>query len=84
MDECKYFRTNNFYLAAFLFSKNLELVSIDKTDPKKCVFVFVDTLLREMSLWQTILGQFSERQGRQSPPNLSLRSRAQIPRNKQN
>ena len=26
----------------------MELVSIDRTDPKKCVFIFADTPLREM------------------------------------
>ena len=44
----KYFRTTNFYLASFLFAKGLELINIDKTDPKRCVFVFVDTPEREM------------------------------------
>ena len=44
----KYFRTNNFHIAAFLFAKGFELVNIDKTDPKRCVFVFVDTPEREM------------------------------------
>lgn len=42
-DTDKYFRTANFYLAAFLFAKGLELVNIDKADPKRCVFVFADT-----------------------------------------
>lgn len=43
----KYFRTTNFYIAVFLSAKGLELVNIDKTDPKRCVFVFVDTPERE-------------------------------------
>jgi len=43
----KYFKTTNFYLASFLFAKGLELVNIDRTDPKKCVFVFADTSMRE-------------------------------------
>ena len=43
----KYFRTTNFYIAVFLFTKGLELVNIDKTDPKRCVFVFVDVPERE-------------------------------------
>jgi len=43
----KYFSTNNFYLASFLFSKGLELVNIDRTDPRKCEFVFLDTSIRE-------------------------------------
>lgn len=44
----KYYRTANFYQASFLFAKGLELVSIDHTDQKKCVFVFIDTPLREL------------------------------------
>lgn len=44
----KYFRTNNFYLASFLFAKGLELVNIDRSDPKKCEFVFADTPEREL------------------------------------
>jgi len=46
----KYFRTNNFYLAAFLFAKGLELVNIDRTDTKKCAFVFVETPERDFLL----------------------------------
>lgn len=44
----KYFRTSSFYLATFLFVKGLELINIDRIDSKKCVFVFVDTPLREL------------------------------------
>ena len=44
----KYFRTSNFNISAFLFAKGLELVNIDKADPKRCVFVFIDTPEREM------------------------------------
>ncbi len=43
----KYFRLTNFYLAAFLFSKGIELVNIDRTDPKRSEFVFLDTPERE-------------------------------------
>ena len=46
----KYFKTNNFYLASFLFAKNLELVNIDRTDPQKCIFVFADAPERELLL----------------------------------
>ena len=38
----KYYKTNNFHLAAFLFAKGLELVNIDRTDPRKCLFVFAN------------------------------------------
>ena len=50
MDNNKYFRTNNFYLATFLFAKGLELVNIDRTEPKRCTFVFIDTSERETLL----------------------------------
>lgn len=44
----RYFRIANFYTAAFLFSKGLTLVNIDKvTDPKRAYFVFLDTSERE-------------------------------------
>lgn len=46
-DTDKYFRTTNFYIAVFLLAKNFELANIDKTDLKRCVFVFVDTPERE-------------------------------------
>lgn len=38
----QYFRTNSFYTAAFLYAKGLELVSIDRTNPQRCQFVFID------------------------------------------
>lgn len=43
----RYFRISNFYTAAFLFSKGLELVNIDRTEPKRSQFVFIDTPDRE-------------------------------------
>ena len=42
-----YFRTQNFYLAAFLFAKRLEIVGINPIDGKRCEFVFLDTPQRE-------------------------------------
>jgi len=49
MNENKYFKTTTFYLAAFLFAKGLELVSVDKiTDSRRAYFVFVDSPLREL------------------------------------
>ncbi|HXK40686.1 MAG: hypothetical protein A3F15_01950 [Candidatus Wildermuthbacteria bacterium RIFCSPHIGHO2_12_FULL_40_12] len=44
----KYYKTANFYQSTFLFSKGLELISVDRTDPKKCEFVFADTPEREL------------------------------------
>ncbi len=49
----RYFRSTNFYLCAFLFSKELELVNVDKlTDPKRAIFVFRDTPDREYLVHQ--------------------------------
>ena len=42
MDTNKYHKTNSFYCAAFLFAKGLELVNVDRTDPRKCIFVFAN------------------------------------------
>lgn len=44
----RYFRLTSFYTAAFLFAKGLELVNIDRTDPKRSQFVFKDSLEREL------------------------------------
>jgi len=49
MNENKYFKTSNFYLAAFLFAKGLELVNIDRvSDSKRKYFVFIDSPEREL------------------------------------
>lgn len=53
----KYFKTTNFYLASFLYARGSELVSIDRNDPKRCVFVFVDTPQRETLLEVFNFGQ---------------------------
>lgn len=37
----RYYVTANFYLAAFLFAKGTELVSINRDNPKRSEFVFV-------------------------------------------
>ncbi len=47
-----YFRLASFYGAVFLFAKGLELVNIDRTNPSRSQFVFIDTPERE-SLLQT-------------------------------
>ena len=46
----RYFRTSSFYISAFLFSKELELVNIeeDPSNPKRSQFVFKDTPEREI------------------------------------
>lgn len=46
----EYFKTQNFYQAAFIFAEGMELVDIDRTDPKKCQFVFIDRPEREQLL----------------------------------
>lgn len=46
----RYFRITNFYISAFLFAKGLELVNIDRTDPKHSLFVFLDVPEREILL----------------------------------
>ncbi|OGM98509.1 MAG: hypothetical protein A2915_00925 [Candidatus Yanofskybacteria bacterium RIFCSPLOWO2_01_FULL_41_34] len=50
MDKNKYFRTANFYAACYLFSRGLELVGINKDNPQKCEFVFIDIPEREILL----------------------------------
>lgn len=47
----RYFRISSFYAAAFLLTKELELVNVDKiTDPRRAQFVFRDTPERELFL----------------------------------
>lgn len=41
------FATSNFYLAAFLLVKGLSLSALDRTNPKRCEFIFEDTSARE-------------------------------------
>ena len=49
--DTRYFRTSNFYAAAFLFAKNQTLVNIDRlADPKRAQFVFLDSPERELLL----------------------------------
>ena len=43
----RYFRTANFYGAAFALARGLELVSIDRDDPRRNQFVFRDAPERE-------------------------------------
>jgi len=44
----RYFRLTSFYVAAFLFAKGMELVNIDRTDPKRSQFVFRDSPERDV------------------------------------
>ena len=44
----RYFRTTSFYLSAYLISKGLELVNLDRSETgSKATFVFLDTPERE-------------------------------------
>ncbi len=45
--DSRYYRTSDLYLAAYLYTHTLPIVNIDKTNPKRCVFVFRDTPQRE-------------------------------------
>lgn len=46
-----YFRISSFYVAAFLFTKGLEMVNVDKiTDPKRAQFIFQDNPVRKLWL----------------------------------
>lgn len=68
MNKNKYFKTSSFYLAVFLFAKGLELVNIGRFDPKKCMFIFVDTPLRE-----SLIGVFSF--GKEDDPEVMVDAR---------
>lgn len=47
-DDDKYFRLTNFYQAAFLFAKGMELVDVDRvSNSQRATFVFVDSPERE-------------------------------------
>jgi hypothetical protein len=47
----RYFRTNNFNTAAFLFSKGFELAGVDKTaNPKRAEFVFPNSVELEIAV----------------------------------
>lgn len=43
----QYFKTTKFYLAVFLQAKGLELTGIDRAEPRRCQFIFLDTPQRE-------------------------------------
>lgn len=54
----RYYRTANFYGAAFALSRGLELVGIDRDDPKRNQFVFCDAPEREE--WMSAYSYASE------------------------
>ena len=55
--DYRYYRTTKLYLAAYLYAYNLPLVNIDKTDQKKCTFVFKDSPDREDWASRFMLGE---------------------------
>ncbi len=55
--DYRYYRTSNFYLAAYLYAHNLSVVNVDKTNPNKCVFVFEDSPEREDLEWNFLYGK---------------------------
>ncbi len=42
------FSTDNFQLAIYLLSESCDLISIDKTNPKRVIFIFEDTERRKL------------------------------------
>ncbi len=47
--ESKHYRSSDFYLCCFLFSKGGTMVGIDKSNPKRAVFAFESSL--ELEKW---------------------------------
>jgi len=47
MNIDKTFQTDSFLLACYLLSESINLVSIDKTNPRRMVFVFEETKKRK-------------------------------------
>ena len=41
------FHTEDFYLTAFLITNDLQLINIDRTNPRRCQFIFSDNSKRE-------------------------------------
>lgn len=41
------FRTTNFYLAAYLLAEGMKLLDIDRSNPRRSVFVFAEEPKRE-------------------------------------
>lgn len=47
MNKANTFSTDSFQLAAFLLSESISLISTDKTNPRRVLFVFEESELRE-------------------------------------
>ena len=55
----KTYSTKDFYLAAFLVVQGLEILTLDKTDPRKVLFVFQDLENRESLVEDFLFGKSS-------------------------
>lgn len=58
-DKTKYFKTSNFYLSAFLQAKGINLVDIDKSNPRQSLFVFNETEDRQSLAEDFLFGRGS-------------------------
>ncbi len=56
------FSTDNFQLASFLLSESIKLISLDRSDPRRVLFVFEDTEHRKV-----LTGQFLSHQAKVEP-----------------
>jgi hypothetical protein len=45
------FKTSDFYLSAFLLTRGLKLIKVDKSNPQRALFIFEDREDRQ-SLWR--------------------------------
>jgi len=53
----KLFKTNNFYLSAFLICKGLILVDVNRSNPRRAIFIFQDSSNREELVKEFEFGQ---------------------------
>lgn len=53
----KQFSTPDFYLACFCLAKGLNLASVEREDPRRCLFVFDDTEDREVLVEDFLFGR---------------------------
>jgi len=56
-NEKKQFTLSDFYLAAFLRAKGLELLNIDFTNPRRALFVFEDKKDRQTLVEDFLFGR---------------------------
>jgi|APSaa5957512622_1039677.scaffolds.fasta_scaffold47760_2 hypothetical protein len=56
-EDTKEYRTSDFYIASFLIAKGFKVAWIDKTNPKRYVFIFQDT-----ADWESLVDDYLYRQ----------------------